>query len=163
MWKTFVSFVVFFILFFLGTAFYMIYYETFFLFGKNSNCSRTISQLVSLIKHCHQQKKLNFWHYFFMKAKKAFHRFYWKTNALNKKHIKVERPLTVRKKISLLVVKAICDNDLLLTKVVARWPGSTYHSRIFRNINGFVRFERMDYSLNFYKDIVQLRILLIFY
>lgn len=41
-------------------------------------------------------------------------------------------------------VQAICDNDLMLTNVVARWPGSTHDSRIFENSSVCARFERRN-------------------
>ena len=36
-----------------------------------------------------------------------------------------------RKGVFSINVQAICDHDLILTNVVARWPGSTHDSRIF--------------------------------
>jgi len=41
-------------------------------------------------------------------------------------------------------VQAICDHDLILTNVVARWPGSTHDSRIFENSNICARLERRE-------------------
>ena len=36
-----------------------------------------------------------------------------------------------RKGVFSINVQAICDHDLILTNVVARWPGSSHESRIF--------------------------------
>ena len=36
-----------------------------------------------------------------------------------------------RKGLFSINVQAICDHDLILTNVVARWPGSIHESRIF--------------------------------
>ena len=41
-------------------------------------------------------------------------------------------------------VQAICDHDLILTNVVARWPGSTHDSRNFENSNMCARLERKE-------------------
>jgi hypothetical protein len=41
-------------------------------------------------------------------------------------------------------VQAICDHDLILTNVVARWPGSTHDSRNFQNSNICARLERKE-------------------
>lgn len=43
-------------------------------------------------------------------------------------------------------VQAICDNDLMLTNVAARWPGSTHYSCIFENSSVCARFERRNIS-----------------
>jgi hypothetical protein len=43
--------------------------------------------------------------------------------------------LPQQKRIFSINVQAICDHDLTLTNVVARWPGSTHDSRIFENSN----------------------------
>jgi hypothetical protein len=40
--------------------------------------------------------------------------------------------------------KLICDHDLILTNVVARWPGSTHDSRNFENSNMCARLERKE-------------------
>ncbi|XP_048756388.2 putative nuclease HARBI1 [Ostrea edulis] len=41
-------------------------------------------------------------------------------------------------------VQAICDHELMLTSLVARWSGSTHDSRIFQNNNICARLERRE-------------------
>ena len=40
-----------------------------------------------------------------------------------------------RKQFYSINVQAVCDSDAFITNIVARWPGSTYDSRIFENSN----------------------------
>ena len=49
-----------------------------------------------------------------------------------------------RKGLFSINVQAICDHDLILTNVVARWPGSTHDNRIFENSNICARLERRE-------------------
>ena len=38
-----------------------------------------------------------------------------------------------RKQFYCINVQAVCNSDVFITNIVARWPGSTHHSRIFEN------------------------------
>lgn len=42
-------------------------------------------------------------------------------------------------------VQTISRANLLITDVVARWPGSTHDSTIYQNSRRYARFERGDY------------------
>ena len=54
------------------------------------------------------------------------------------------RIIPQQKRMFSINVQAICDHDLILTNVVARWPGSTHDSRIFENSNICARLERRE-------------------
>ena len=43
-------------------------------------------------------------------------------------------------------VQAVCSDDLNFTNIVARWQGSVYESRIFRNSWLCAKFENHDYN-----------------
>lgn len=43
-------------------------------------------------------------------------------------------------------VQTISTADLLVTDVVARWPGSTHDSAIYQNSNRYRKFENGDYG-----------------
>lgn len=43
-------------------------------------------------------------------------------------------------------VQTISDPDLLVTDIVARWPGSTHDSTIYQTSNIFRKFERGIYG-----------------
>lgn len=42
-------------------------------------------------------------------------------------------------------MQTISSPKLLITDVVAQWPGSTHDSTIYQNSSRFARFERGDY------------------
>lgn len=46
-------------------------------------------------------------------------------------------------------MQTISTADLLITDVVARWPGSTHDSAIYQNCNRYNKFERGDYGTSY--------------
>lgn len=46
-------------------------------------------------------------------------------------------------------VQTISTADLLISEIVARWPGSTHDSAIYQNSNTYSRFERGVYGTGY--------------
>lgn len=54
-----------------------------------------------------------------------------------------------RKSYMSINVQTICDANLLITDVVARWPGSTHDSTIYQNSSRYRKFEEGIYGVSY--------------
>ncbi|CAB3261071.1 unnamed protein product [Arctia plantaginis] len=68
-------------------------------------------------------------------------------------HIKIQSPggddaelFRNRKSYMSINMQTISSPNLLITDIVARWPGSTHDSTIYQNSRRYERFERGDYQ-----------------
>lgn len=74
--------------------------------------------------------------------------------AIDCTHIKILQPTEensgrfycIRKHMYSLNVQVVCDADMLITDIVARWPGSTHDSRIFKNSTVCNRLENGEFK-----------------
>ncbi|RVE41493.1 hypothetical protein evm_013855 [Chilo suppressalis] len=69
-------------------------------------------------------------------------------------HIKIQSPggddaelFRNRNSYMSINMQTICDANLLITDVVARWPGSTHDSTIYQNSNRYRKFETGSYGI----------------
>lgn len=117
-----------------------------------SKVSKSIAKLKSLFVYMPKESEVN-------EVKERFHRmarFEGVIGAVDGTHIRIVCPGAVvrelywcRKNYYSINTQIVCDSNLTIRNIVARWPGSTHDSRIFNNSNICYRLQNGDFGTNF--------------